>query len=89
MDLKLVPYQNIPDAPGKTDAEIERLGQLFFPFTEHNKQLAFSVYDWTSASFMRIVMFRFFVYTGIEGDPLDLDTIANVIWSSDWPPFTP
>ena len=89
MDLKLVPYQNIPDAPGKTDAEIEHLGQLFFPFTEHKKQLAFSVYDWTTASFMRIVMFRFFVYTGIEGGPLDLATIANVIWSSNWPPFTP
>lgn len=89
MALKLVPYQNIPDAPGKTDEQIEQLGQQFFPFTEHSKQLAFSVYDWTSPSFMRIVLFKFFVYTPVEGDPLDLATITNVIWTSSWPPFTP
>ena len=89
MALKLVPYQNIPDAPGKTDKEIEQLGQQFFPFTEHSRQLAFSVYDWTSPSFLRIVLFKFFVYTRVEGDPLDLATIANVIWTSNWPPFTP
>ena len=89
MDLKIVPYQNIPDAPGMTDAEIEELGRQYFPFTDYSKQLAFSVYDWTSPSFVRNVLFKVFAYTGIVNDPLDQKNIANVIWTSNWPPFTP
>lgn len=89
IDLKLVPYQNIPDVPGKTSAEIRDLGLLFFPFSGSSYHLAYSVYDWTSASFMRNVIFKAFAYSGIVDHPLDQPTIADVIWTSNWPPYVP
>ena len=91
MEKKLVPYQNIPDAPGKTDEEITEAGKLYFPFagSTDSRILSYSVYDWTSPSFLRMVLFKVFRYTGIEGKPLDQPTIANLIWTSNWPPFTP
>jgi len=33
---KYVPYQNIPDAPGKTDEQIRALGEQYFPFTPYS-----------------------------------------------------
>lgn len=89
MDLKLIPYQSIPDAPGKPVHEIRVLGKRYFPFTAYSAELAYSVYDWTSPSFVRNLLFKFFAYTGIVDKPLDRRTIANVIWTSDWLPFTP
>ena len=89
MDCKLVPYQNIPDAPGKSPEEIRRLGRCFFPFSDHSAELSYGVYDWTSPSFMRVELFKVFVYSGVAGEPLDLASIANEIWTSNWPPFTP
>ncbi len=89
MELKLVPYQNIPDSPGKSPEALEMLSKLYFPFTEHKKELTYSVYDWTSPSFMRMVLFKFFSFTDIVDAPLSQSAIANVIWTSNWPPFTP
>ena len=79
MDLKLVPYQNIPDAPGKSPEEIEQLGRVYFPFTEHSTLLAYSVYDWTTPSFFRCVLFKCFAYSGIVDHPLDQKAIANTM----------
>ena len=91
MEIKLVPYQNIPDAPGKTDEEITEAGNLYFPFagSTDSRILSYCVYDWTSPSFFRMVLFKVFRYTSIVGKPLDHPTIANLIWTSNWPPFTP
>jgi hypothetical protein len=91
MELKIVPYQNIPGAPGKSMQEIQQLGLQFFPFTPYSFQLAMSIYDWTTADFARMVFYKIFGYTGIPQTPLPLDlaSIANAIWTSDWPPYTP
>ena len=90
MEKKLVPYQNIPDAPGKTDEEITEAGQLYFPFTHYSRILSYSVYDWTSPSFFRMVLFKVFRYTGMTPDrSLDQPTITNIIWTSSCSPFTP
>jgi len=89
INLKLVPYQNIPDEPGKTDAEIRALGLQYFPFSPYSYQLAMSIYDWTTADFARFVFFKVFAYTGVQDQPLDLPSIANSIWTSAWPPYVP
>jgi hypothetical protein len=89
MAEKIVPYQNIPDDPGKTKQELETLAERFFPYTPYHFQLAMSVYDWTTPDFARFDFFRIFVYTGVDGSPLDKSGIANAIWTSSWPPFTP
>jgi hypothetical protein len=89
IELKIVPYQNIPDDPGKTDAEIEALGLQHFPFTPYSYQLAMSIYDWTTPDFARFVFFKVFAYSNVQGQPLDLTSIAEAIWSSAWPPFMP
>ncbi len=89
MDINIVPYQNIPDAPGKTNKEIKALGLQYFPFSPYSYQMAMSVYDWTTADFARFVFFRVFTYTDVQGNPLDLPSIANAIWTSAWPPYVP
>ncbi|BCT67735.1 hypothetical protein [Nitrosospira sp. NRS527] len=88
---KYVPYQNIPDAPGKTTQQIAALGQQYFPFTPWSFQLAMSVYDWTTASFTRMVLMKIFEYTGIGSPPypLDLPSIATAIWESNWGTYNP
>ena len=89
---KFVPYQNIPDAPGKTCAEIKKLGKQFFPFTPHSFQLAMCVYDWTTASFARMVFLKVFEYTGLKADPdypLNESEVAKMIWESNWKSYTP
>lgn len=86
---KYIPYQNIPDEPGKTTEELKALGLQYFPFTPYSFELAMSVYDWTTADFTRIDFMRLFTYTGVANDPLDMDSIANGIWTANWPPYTP
>ncbi len=88
---KYVPYQNIPDAPGKTTEQIKQLGLQYFPFTPYSFELAMSVYDWTSASFTRMVLMKIFQYTasGQVPLPLDQDSIASAIWESDWMTYNP
>ncbi|WP_411380052.1 hypothetical protein [Pseudomonas sp. MPB26] len=86
-----VPYPNIPDAPGKTTAQIAALGQQLFPFTPYSFQLAMAVYDWTTASFTRLVLMKIFEYTNIGSAPYPLDqaSIAAAIWASNWGTYTP
>lgn len=86
-----VPYQNIPDAPGKTTAQIAALGLQLFPFTPYSFQLAMAVYDWTTASFTRVVLMKIFEYTSIGSAPYSLDqaSIAAAIWESNWGTYTP
>ncbi|EJD42584.1 hypothetical protein AURDEDRAFT_115019 [Auricularia subglabra TFB-10046 SS5] len=90
---KFVPYQNIPDAPGKTMKEIKTLGKKLFPFTRHSFQMAISLYDWTTASFSRLVFMKIFEYTGIRAShgffPLDLPSVSQMIWESNWGTYTP
>jgi len=89
---KYIPYQNIPDAPGKTDEQIRKLGEQFFPFTSHSFELAMCVYDWTTASFARMVFLKVFEYTGMEPDPfypLNKSEVAKMIWESNWGTYTP
>ncbi len=89
INKKIVPYQNIPDAPGKTEEEITNLGLQLFPYSENSFELAMSIYDWTTADFARMVFFKIFVYSSITENPLDLASIANAIWTSSWPPYVP
>ncbi|RNF82054.1 hypothetical protein [Montanilutibacter psychrotolerans] len=86
-----VPYPNIPDAPGKTTEQIRALGQQLFPFSPYAFELAMSIYDWTTASFTRMVFMKIFQYTSMPASPLPLDqsSIANEIWESDWGTYTP
>ena len=84
-----IPYQNIPDEPGKTTAQLTALGLQYFPFSPDSFAMAMSVYDWTTADFTRIDFMKLFAYTRVAGAPLDMNSIANSIWSADWPPYTP
>ncbi|KAI1307752.1 hypothetical protein F5Y03DRAFT_383663 [Xylaria venustula] len=91
IEKRYIPYQNVPGAPCKTVEELTALGRRLFPFTAHSFQLALCVYDWTTASFARMVLLKIFEYTGIQQPPfpLDLDSLAEQIWASDWGPYTP
>ncbi|KAI1083312.1 hypothetical protein F5B20DRAFT_596406 [Whalleya microplaca] len=88
---KYIPYQNIPDAPGKTIEEIKALGLQYFPFTNYNFQLAMCVYDWTTASFARLVFMKIFEYTDIPLSPFPIDqnSIASEIWTSSYNTYKP
>lgn len=90
---KYVPYQNIPEGPGKTEGEIKTLGKMLFPFSPFSFQLAMCVYDWTTASFARLVFLKIFEYTKYTGKgqppvPIDQHSVAQEIWTSNWDPYT-
>ncbi|KAK3688259.1 hypothetical protein B0T22DRAFT_148908 [Podospora appendiculata] len=91
IEQKYIPYQDIPDAPGKTIAEITALGQQLFPFSPYSFQLAMCIYDWTTASFTRLVFLKIFEYTGVPPSPFPLDqgSIATQIWESNWGTYLP
>ncbi|PIL34298.1 hypothetical protein GSI_03073 [Ganoderma sinense ZZ0214-1] len=91
IDQKHVPYPDVPDAPGKTDEEIRKLGQRLFPWSPHSYELAMCVYDWTTASFARMVFMKVFQYTAMAETPLPLDlpSIALMIWESKWDSYIP
>lgn len=91
IEKNYIPYQNIPESPGKTVEEIKALGLRLFPFSPYSFQMAMCVYDWTTASFTRMIFFKIFEYTGIPVSPflLDHDSIAEQIWTSNWPPYMP
>ncbi|KLO07087.1 hypothetical protein SCHPADRAFT_837093 [Schizopora paradoxa] len=86
-----VPYPNVSGAPGKTFEEIAALGKRLFPFTPFSFQLALCVYDWTTASFTRMVFMKIFEYTGIPPPPFPTDqsSIAAMIWASNWGSYNP
>lgn len=89
VDNKYIPYQNIPDGPGRTVEQLKALAVKYFPFSEYSFQLAMSIYDWTTADFTRIDFFKIFEYSGVPEKPLDMSSIAESIWTADWPPYTP
>lgn len=87
----LVPYPKTDDFPGRSKDEIRALGQRLFPFSPYHFQLAMAVYDWTTASFTRMVLFNMFRYTALDLQrtaPIDQQSIARAIWTSNWGPFT-
>ncbi|KAI4162393.1 MAG: hypothetical protein LQ342_003959 [Letrouitia transgressa] len=88
---KYVPYQALPDVPGKTPDEIQAIGQRLFPFTPYNFELAMSVYDWTTPSFVRLVYLKIFQYTSVKHTPfpLDLRSIAEKIYATNWGTYNP
>jgi hypothetical protein len=91
----VVPYgsNRLPDAPGKPFSVIRQLGEQFFPWTEDSFELAMAVYDWTTASFARVVFMKVFEYTSLRttdgGHPLDVASIADMIYASNWSTYTP
>lgn len=89
IDQKYVPYQKIPDEPGRSTKELQKLGRQFFPYSPNSFELAMAVYDWTTADFTRIDLMRLFTYTGVSDQPLDIDSIANGIWTSNWNTYNP
>ncbi|EEB91868.1 hypothetical protein MPER_09706 [Moniliophthora perniciosa FA553] len=86
---KYVPYQHIPDEPGKTDEEIKALGKRLFPWSPHSYELAMTIYDWTTASFTRMVLLEVFRYTSVAQKPLDCSSVASMIFASNWGTYTP
>lgn len=89
MKEKFIPYQNIPDEPGKTNEELKKLGLQYFPYSNTSFELAMSLYNWTTADFTRIAYFSLFAYTGVDNYPLDMDSIANAIWAANWGTYIP
>jgi hypothetical protein len=98
----LVPYACDDGTPEKSQDEIHTLGQRLFPFSPYSFQLAMAIYDWTTASFARMVYVDIFRYTGLhipipgtdgnDGErvttPIDHEGLTNAIWTSNWGPFT-
>ncbi|KAL7814989.1 hypothetical protein V8C44DRAFT_363386 [Trichoderma aethiopicum] len=71
------------------------LGRRLFPFTPHHFELAMCLYDWTTASFARMVLFKIFQYTGVSSGIasrpylLDRESLALSIWQSNFSVYTP
>lgn len=92
---KFVPYQNITDGYPKTLEEIRALGRQYFPFTPYSFELAMCIYDWTTASFARMTLFKIFQYTDIDSGiasrphPLDRESLSMKIWQSNFSVYTP
>lgn len=90
-----VPYQNIPDGYPKSFEEIRALGRQYFPFTPYSFELAMCIYDWTTASFARMTLFKIFQYTDIDSGiaalphPLDRESLSTKIWQSNFSAYTP
>ncbi|KAL3451392.1 hypothetical protein BJX65DRAFT_293408 [Aspergillus insuetus] len=95
----LVPYAcDESDVPGKSHDEIRTLGLRLFPFSPYSFQLAMAIYDWTTASFARMVYVDMFRYSDllipgrVGGELLttciDHEGLTNAIWTSKWGPFT-
>ncbi|MEM8867042.1 MAG: hypothetical protein AAGC73_02130 [Verrucomicrobiota bacterium] len=85
---KIVPFQDPPSGKPKTEADIQALADQYFPGNIYGFDMAMAIYDWTSASFIRQDLFHQLQYTGMTGDPLDLPTIARVIWGCDYPGYS-
>ncbi|ADE53675.1 hypothetical protein [Coraliomargarita akajimensis] len=88
MQLKMVPYQDPPSGTPKSNAELQALANEYFPGDPYGFDKAMALYDWTSASFIRQDLFHQLQYTGIPGSPLDLATMARVIWGCDYPGYS-
>ena len=56
IEEKYVPYRDVEEGLGKSEEEIRKLEKQLVPFTPQSFQLAICVYDWTTASFVRMVL---------------------------------
>ncbi|MGB0257894.1 MAG: hypothetical protein ACPGES_04490 [Coraliomargarita sp.] len=89
MRIGIVPYQDPPPpAVQKTNAEIQALGDQYFPDNSYRFELAMSLYDWTSSDFIRQDLFNQLQYTSVPGCPLDLATMARVIFGCSYPGYS-
>ena len=88
VERKLVPYQNPPTGTPKSEAELWELAKTHYPNDPYGYTKALCLYDWTSASFIRQDLFHQLQYTGIPACPLDLHTMARVIWGCNYPGYT-
>lgn len=87
LNMGLIPYRQIP-APGvpKSGSEISALADQFFPNNPYKYEMAYSIYDWTTANFFRFLTFTEMAYTSIPGNPLDLASIQSMIWEHYYAP---
>lgn len=88
MELKIVPYLDPPSGTQKTNAQLEALGTQYFAGNPYSFDYAMSLYDWTSSSFIRQDLFNQLQYTGMAGRPLDLSTMARVIYGCSYPGYS-
>lgn len=88
---RYVPYQKAPGGGAIPYARIRALGQRFFPWTPYSYILAMATYDWTTASFARMVFMQVFQYTSIPPQPFPLDhpSISSMIFRSNWNDYKP
>ncbi|KAK4227340.1 hypothetical protein QBC38DRAFT_417069 [Podospora fimiseda] len=90
---KHIPYQNIPNVPGKTKDFIKRRATRLFPFQDEQAlYLGMCIYDWTTPSFARMELLKALEYTGLAQRPLhpfDEFSLAKAIWDSSDEDFTP
>ena len=83
-----VPYQNPPSGVPKSDSDLQALADRYYPNDAFGYDKAMCLYDWTSASFIRQDLFHQLRYTALPGEPLDLQTMARVIWGCNYPGYT-
>ncbi len=88
IEMKIVPYQNPPSGTEKSAVELQALADAYFPGNPYGFDLAMALYDWTSSDFIRQDIFSQLQYTGVAGCPLDLVTMANVIWGCNYPGYS-
>ncbi|MGJ8653937.1 MAG: hypothetical protein ACSHX8_11735 [Opitutaceae bacterium] len=87
--IQIVPYQDPPPPTvPKTDAELQTLASQYFPGNPYGFDLAMALYDWTSASFIRQDLFHQLEYTAMAGAPLDLPSMAKVIFGCSYPGYS-
>lgn len=89
IDMKIVPYQNPPSGTPKSVDQLTALGKQYYGESDpYSFYKAMCLYDWTSASFIRQDLFHQLQYTEAEGNPLDLTTMAQVIYGCNYPGYT-
>jgi hypothetical protein len=88
MEEKILPYQNPPTGTPKSVEEIAALGREKYPKDLNAFEFAMSLYDWTSADFIRVIGFNQMAYTGMPNLPVDVASFAASIWACDYPNCT-
>lgn len=88
LTMGIVPYLDPPSGTPKSNAGLKALADQYFPGDPYGFDMAMALYDWTTSSFIRQDLFHQLQYTSMEGHPLDLPTIARVIWNCDYPGYS-
>lgn len=68
---------------------VETLADTLFPWTQYAYELAFSIYDWTTANFFRLNIVNLFRRTQMQDEPLNKVDIVDAIWTANYPPYNP